>query len=213
MTRIVAISDTHNKLSQVNIPSCDILIISGDMTMMGEIAEIQKFNSDVGKLKKNGIKSVVCIAGNHDWLFQLQENKARKLIPNVDHYLQDQAICIKGLNIYGAPWQPEFCNWAFNVPRGKKLREKWDLIPDNLDILVTHGPPYNILDYVPYRGGGNVGCQDLLETVIEKRPRYHIFGHVHCGYGEHFFNGIHFINASTCNEQYLPINPPIVLDI
>jgi Icc-related predicted phosphoesterase len=213
MPRLVFLSDTHNQLSKVTVPPCDILCISGDMTMMGHVEEIQKFNSDIGKLKSNGsVNSVVCVAGNHDWLFETKNKKARELIPNVDHYLQDDAVCINGLNIYGSPWQPFFCNWAFNLPRGKALQEKWAAIPHGLDLLITHGPPYKILDYVPYRGGENVGCQDLLDTVLEKKPRVHVFGHVHCGYGEKDFNGTHFINASTCNEQYRPINPPIVFD-
>lgn len=212
--RFCAISDTHNKLSQVEIPKCDILVISGDMTMIGKSEEIQKFNSDIGKLKKNGVvDQVVVIAGNHDFGFQLWGNKARKLISNVDHYLQDEAVCINGFNIYGSPYSPEFCGWAFSYSRGQKAKEKWSKIPNNLDILITHGPPYKILDYVPYRGGEHVGCQDLLDAVLEKKPSVHCFGHVHCGYGEKFFNGTHFINASTCNEQYRPINPPIVFDL
>lgn len=85
------------------------------------------------------------------------------------------------VKVYGAPWQPEFFNWGFNLPLGPQLKEKWDMIPDDTDILITHGPPLTILDQVNHM---NVGCGDLLEAVQARvRPRLHVFGHIHETYG------------------------------
>lgn len=97
-------------------------------------------------------------------------------------YLEDSAIEICGVKIYGTPWQPEFCKWAFNVPRGQQCMEKWDMIPEGLDVLITHTPPVGHGDLVC--SGVRAGCVDLL-TVVQKRikPKYHIFGHIHEGSG------------------------------
>ncbi len=118
------------------------------------------------------------------------------------NYLQDEGIEIDGVKFWGTPWQPEFCNWAFNLPRGKQIREKWDLIPDDTDVLITHGPPYSILDSIN-DGCPPLGCQDLLETVVERvNPRVHVFGHIHGGHGEEDRQGTKYINASLLDESY-----------
>lgn len=87
------------------------------------------------------------------------------------------------LSVYGSPWQPEFYNWAYNLPRGAALREKWEMIPTHTDVLITHGPPHGILDRAS--DGFLCGCQDMLEIVRTRvKPRLHVFGHIHEGYGE-----------------------------
>lgn len=212
MPKLVFLSDTHNQLSKVTVPPCDILCISGDITMMGRIDELKKFNSDVGNLKKNGVNKVVCIGGNHDFGLRDMPEMIEHLLSNVDHYLEDSECTINGLRIYGSPWQPEFFDWCWNLPRGEKLKEKWDLIPrDGIHVLLTHGPPFGILDDTTR--GERVGCQDLLEAVLQAKPVVHSFGHIHYAYGMVDRQGTTFINASTCDEQYRPINPPVVFDI
>lgn len=127
-------------------------------------------------------------------------------------YLQDQEIVIYGLKIYGTPWQPEFCKWAFNVPRGEACLRKWNLIPDDTDVLVTHTPPIGHGDLCCT--GVRAGCVELLSTVQKRvRPKYHVFGHIHEGYGVSSDGKIIYINASTCDISYLPTNPPITFDI
>ncbi|XP_055625098.1 UPF0046 protein C25E10.12 [Toxorhynchites rutilus septentrionalis] len=127
-------------------------------------------------------------------------------------YLQDESIELYGLKIYGTPWQPEFCKWAFNVKRGRECLDKWDMIPENLDILITHTPPVGHGDLCC--SGVRAGCVELLSTVQQRvKPRYHVFGHVHEGYGITSDGKIIFINASTCDINYLPNNQPIVFDI
>jgi hypothetical protein len=112
------------------------------------------------------------------------------------------------LVIYGTPWQPEFFNWAFNLPRGEKLKEKWDMIPVDTDILITHGPPFGKLDYVRY-GNENVGCEELMKRVEEIKPKIHVFGHIHEGYGYVFDGNTHYINASVLNDRYEYRNKPV----
>ena len=140
--RIVAISDTHSRHQQINVPDGDILIHAGDATMAGGVAEIAAFDHWLGTLP-HPVK-LFC-AGNHDLLFERNPALARGLITNAT-YLQDELIEALGLRIYFSPWQPRFFDWAFNLDRGAALRAKWDLIPWPLDVLVTHGPPMGILD-------------------------------------------------------------------
>lgn len=127
-------------------------------------------------------------------------------------YLQDAGINLYGIKIYGTPWQPEFCKWAFNLPRGEECLKKWNLIPDDTDILVTHTPPIGHGDLCCF--GVRAGCVELLTTVQQRvKPKYHIFGHIHEGYGISSDGKIIFINAATCNISYIPENPPVVIDI
>ena len=135
---------------------------------------------------------------------------AKKYNKNGVVYLFDKLVNIDGLNIYGSPWQPEFYNWAFNVKRGKELAEIWAKIPENLDILITHGPPSGILDYT--YTGMNVGCVDLITKIMEVKPKISCFGHIHYGYGEKVVNGVQFFNAAVLGEQYTLENKPIDIE-
>ncbi len=208
--KIVCISDTHNQLDRIIIPDCDLLLIAGDVTMYGTEKEIIKFNYDLLPLKQR-IKNIIFIAGNHDFLFQKNNKLARSLITNAI-YLEDESVTIDGIKIYGSPWQPWFFSWAFNLQRGREIKEKWNLIPDDTEILITHGPPFDILDKL--YTGELVGCEELRIKVNQlSKLKLHVFGHIHCAYGDKIINGVTFINASSCTEKYKPINPPIELEI
>lgn len=213
MPRIVAISDTHSRHEQFGtLPDGDILIHAGDATVQGKFDEVIEFNRWLGTLPH---KHKIFVAGNHDFLFEKSPNFARTLIPNVT-YLQDAFVMVEGLKIYGSPWQPRFHDWAFNLDRGSDIARQWALIPEDTDILVTHGPPYGILDRVSDRWTGAaeaVGCEELLPVVQRIKPRAHIFGHIHADYGQHTQGGTRFVNASNCNEQYQLVHPPIVFDL
>ncbi len=209
MPRIVTISDTHSRHRKIStMPEGDILIHSGDATNRGGIDEIADFNQWLGELP---YQHKIFVAGNHDWLFERSPQFAPTLMTNA-HYLLDSFIVVEGLKIYGAPWQPRFFDWAFNLDRGAAIAEKWQMIPDDIDVLITHGPPYGILDEVPYRHE-HVGCEELLPVVQRIKPRAHIFGHIHAGYGIAEQDGTKFVNASICNEAYQPVNAPIVIDL
>ena len=211
MPRIVCLSDTHNCNEQIAVPDGDILIHAGDATNRGSIPEITAFNEWFANLPH---RYKIFVAGNHDWLFETNNSYARSLLSSKIIYLQDSFVEIEGLKIYGSPWQPRFFDWAFNLMRGEELAEKWKLIPKDTDILITHGPPHGILDEVPRQLWiENTGCEELRKKVEQIRPKAHIFGHIHCGYGQKEDFGVKFINASNCDEEYNPSQPPIVFEL
>jgi Icc-related predicted phosphoesterase len=212
--RIVCISDTHNANGQIAVPDGDLLIHSGDATINGTANEIRLFNDWFTSLPH---RHKVFVAGNHDWLFERDNVGARQLLDDSIIYLEDSVTEIEGVRIYGSPWQPRFFDWAFNLERGSDLAKKWEKIPDDIDVLITHGPPNGILDAVTRAMGmGNTGCEALRERIEElavlERLKFHVFGHIHCGYGMHEQFGIRFVNGSTCDEEYRPTQPPIVVD-
>jgi len=211
MPKIVCLSDTHNYSQQIVVPDGDILIHAGDATIQGSIQEIVLFNHWFRNLPH---AHKIFVAGNHDWLFETNNHYARTLLDSSIHYLQDSSIEIGGLKIYGSPWQPRFFDWAFNLMRGAELAEKWKLIPEDTDILITHGPPFGILDEVPRQDFiENTGCEELRKRVETIKPKLHIFGHIHCGYGTTEKFGVKFVNASNCDESYEPTNAPVVIDL
>ena len=213
--KILTISDTHTKHNQIPLEwlePADVIIHAGDISSMGSLSEIESFCYWFDRLDQYDHK--IFIAGNHDWGFQEKPEQVMEIVNSYKtiKYLKDSSVVCDGVKIYGSPWQPEFYNWAFNLKRGAKLQEKWDLIPLDTDILVTHGPAYGYGDFVP--NGENVGCSNLLDTIITKvNPKVHIAGHIHSGYGESFAHGTHFINAATLNESYMVTNKPIIFEI
>ena len=206
--RIVCLSDTHNCNHEIDVPDGDILIHAGDATIRGTIEEVAAFNR---WFKTFPHRHKIFVAGNHDWLFELDNVRARSLLDPSITYLQDSSVQIDGVSIYGAPWQPRFYDWAFNLDRGAPMSEKWAMIPDGVDVLITHGPPNGILDITP--AGDNAGCEELRKRVEQVRPRLHVFGHIHLGYGIEDRNGTRFVNACTCDEQYSPSNAPVVVEM
>lgn len=217
--RVVCISDTHTLHDRVVLPPGDVLVHAGDSLGHGDTTELAAFAK---WWRAQPFQHKVLIAGNHDWAFQRAPNAADIYGLRGAGYLQDQEAVVGGLRVYGSPWQPWFCDWAFNLPRGEKLREVWNKIPDGLDILVTHGPGYGVLDQIT--PGEHLGCEDLAQAVTAKRPRVHVHGHIHEGYGVTWVGEpsrtlanpgrwILVVNAATCTRQYRPTNPPIVFDL
>jgi len=204
--RLVAISDTHGLHRHLTIPDGDVLIHAGDITGHGQVEQVADFNDWLGTLPH---RHKIVIAGNHDFCFEDQPVETAALLTNCI-YLFDEAITLDGLYFYGSPWQPWFFDWAFNLRRGTEIRAKWELIPKETDVLITHGPPLGHGDLTSH--GECVGCADLLESVRQKRPKLHIFGHIHEGYGMMQNEHTTFINASSCNLQYRPVQRPIVFD-
>jgi len=214
--KIVMTSDTHEKHRQLVVPDGDIFIHSGDFSEGSDkntVKSVQDFNAWLGELPH---KHKIVVAGNHDFLFQNLPVEAESLLTNAT-YLRDMPVVVEGLKIYGSPWQPEFGGWAFNLPRdGDELRQIWSEIPDDTDILVTHGPPYGIRDWVGRLGGGveRVGDKLLLERVQQIKPLIHVFGHIHAGAGyETAKYGTVFVNAAACNEAYKIKHDPTVIHL
>ena len=186
------------------VPDGDLLIHAGDATVMGTIEEISQFAEWFLSLPH---KHKIFVPGNHDWLYFKNMELAKTLLP----CLHDDFIKIEGLKIYGSAWQPEFCNWAFGLPRGQVLHHVWQRIPDDTDILITHTPPKNILD-ATYQGEA-VGCEELFKRVMKVKPKLHVFGHIHESYGQIELNGTIFVNASICDRAYVANRKPIVVDL
>ena len=216
--RITFISDTHNKHKLLDgfLPGGDILLCAGDISSRGYTHELEDFFVWYDGI--NNYDHKIFISGNHDFGFQDNPDKIKGLLTGYKtiDYLQDEYMGIQDgdepeLKIWGSPWQPEFHNWAFNLPRGEKIKEKWDLIPNDVDILITHGPAFGKLDYVSYNRI-NVGCEELLKKIEEVKPKLHISGHIHEGFG-YIFNGkTHFFNAAVLNDRYEFRNKPMTID-
>jgi Icc-related predicted phosphoesterase len=216
--KILCISDTHTKHSLISkdwlIPA-DVIVHGGDISNVGRINEVKSFLKWFDSLD---YKHKIFIAGNHDFCFERFNNNYEEVMsllktyPNIT-YLMDEEIIIDGVKFYGSPWQPEFYNWAFNLRRGAPIRDKWNLIPKDTHILITHGPVYGICDMTPR--GEFVGCEELLNVVANELPnlKAHICGHIHHAYGSVFKRNIHFANASSANEQYNITNQPILIEI
>ena len=216
--KITFISDTHTKHREItsDLPGGDLIIHAGDFMNSGyDPQDVADFVNWYSSLLTMDYKHRVFIAGNHDYLFENKPELAKELVDAYSGgliYLQDKTKIIDGVKIYGSPWQPEFYQWAFNLPRnGEDLREKWFWIPNDTDILVTHGPPWGHCDVNPY-GNLNVGCELLRVRVDELKPKIHVFGHIHSGYGYKFHEGTHFINADVLNERYKYENKPITIN-
>ncbi len=214
--KIVCISDTHNCNAEIQVPDGDILIHAGDATIRGTQPEVEEFLSWFSALPH---RQKIFVAGNHDWLYEHDNRFARLLTADSNiKYLEDSFIEIEGLKIYGSPWQPRFFDWAFNLNRGREIAEKWQMIPDDADVLITHGPPHGILDEVAKKyWTENTGCEELRKKIEQisrsGKLKLHVFGHIHCGYGQHTEFGVKFVNASVCDESYAPTQPPIVVEI
>lgn len=205
--RIVCLSDTHSLHSQIQVPEGDILLHAGDLTRRGHLQELEEAARWLRSLPH---QEKILIAGNHDFCLQQQPEKARDLLQGLT-YLKDSFCHCQGLKIYGSPWQPWFHDWAFNLRRGEPLREVWARIPEDSQIVITHGPPQGILDRC--YDGREVGCQDLLERLQVVRPRLHLFGHIHEAYGQRKVGETLYVNASTCSLHYKPIQAPVVIDM
>ena len=214
--RITIISDTHTKHKEceLHLPGGDILIHSGDFMNTGEYwNEASSFLEWFNNLDQYTHK--IFIAGNHDRIFENEASDALRLVeeyPNIK-YLQDSELTINGLKIWGSPWQPEFHNWAFNLPRnGDVLRRTWNQIPMDIDILITHGPAFGHLDISGY-GETNVGCELLRERIDKIKPLIHTFGHIHGSAGYKFDGNTHYFNASILGERYTYQNKPMTIDL
>jgi Icc-related predicted phosphoesterase len=217
--RLVILSDTHGWHEEVKVPDGDVLVFCGDLCRYGHFKEVKQFANWMEKLPH---KVKLVVPGNHDEPFTRRLSDCRHYFKNREiTLLLDEEIVVDGVKFYGSPWTPEFCNWHFMKARGEHIAKVWEQIPEDTDVLLTHGPPYGHGDLAPPYGspyGRAVGCLDLLNRLRKVRPLIHSFGHIHCGYGitrsdDDTIKHTVFINASICTEAYQPTNQPHVVDI
>lgn len=210
--RVIAISDTHGLHRKVQVPDGDILIHAGDFTNVGELEQVEDFNDWLGELPH---KYKIVIAGNHDLSLERAAHVTEPMLTNC-MYLRDSGLEIEGLKLWGSPWTPFFHSdyWVFHKRGYKAMYEHWQQLPEGLDILITHGPPSRVLDRT--MEGDLAGDAGLTQRLVdlEKRPRFHFFGHIHEGYGFRVPNyGVKTYNVSVCTRMYKPTNPPVVLEV
>ncbi len=209
--RLVCISDTHMAHRGLHLPDGDVLIHAGDATSTGTPDEVDRF---LGWFAAQPHPHKILIAGNHDWLYQRDPEKVALLLAKHQGitYLLDSGVEIEGVKFWGSPWQPWFCSWAFNLPRGgESLRHVWNIIPIDTDVVITHGPPHGVLDQV--RGGEHLGCEELKIRLAAVKPRLHVFGHIHDAFGVARSRTTTYVNACSCTEAYQASNRPIVVDL
>ncbi len=207
--KVIAISDTHGYHDLLTLPSGDVLIHAGDVSSQGSKQEVQDFLQWFSDLN---YEHKIFIAGNHDFFFERADSDMiTYIIPDNVIYLNDSGISIGGLNIWGSPVTPWFFDWAFNRHRGADIKKHWDLIPQNTDILITHGPVYGVLDRTIH--GQRVGCEVLKEAIHVIKPKIHIFGHIHESYGQVQTMDTLYINASVLDVQYRLVNDAVLFGI
>lgn len=211
--RLVCISDTHGDHEQVELPAGDVLIHAGDMTSHGKQDETRSVMSWLGA---QDFQYKLCVAGNHDTFMENDAGTtARYAAESNILLLNDSGITIDGVAFWGSPITPRFLDWSFMRDPGDSIEAHWNLIPESTDVLITHGPPFGIMDEVIRRDGGleHAGCRSLLDRVRHIAPSYHLFGHIHEGRGQEVENGVTFCNVSTMDERYQIRHSPVVIDL
>jgi predicted MPP superfamily phosphohydrolase len=238
--RITHISDTHNKHNQLNglLPGGDLLIHSGDISSLGRETEVKRFVKWFNDI--NNYTNKIFIAGNHDMTFDreqllrdklahfegkteydtecaegkpawLEELLGIHLRPNV-FYLENNFVILDDVKIWGSPITPSFgYGWAFNKDRGYDINQIWNGIPNDTDIVITHGPIYGYCDRTN-REGLNVGCDQLYHRLNEVRPQLHFSGHIHEAYGYRHTDWGYAFNGCNCDLSYLVNNKPMTFE-
>ena len=208
--KICCASDLHGRFPE--IPECDLLVLAGDYCPMANVYEQpwwlrETFGPWLESLKV----PVIGVAGNHDFVWERRPD----LVPKMNWtYLQDSVTFFsfgnQVLKVYGTPWQPRFFDWAFNADE-PALTQKWSLIPEDTDILITHGPPAGYGDLSSKKN--RIGCESLTQRIMEVSPKLVVCGHNHSGYGVYELNGTVVVNAAVCDEDYMLRKEPIVVEL
>ena len=199
------LSDTHNRHARCKCDGGDILIHAGDSTGHGDAHEITAFLKWFSEQK---YKHHVLIAGNHDFGFEKSPETFAAACKALNiHLLNDSGVTVEGVKIWGSPVQPWFHDWAFNRQRGADIKKHWDLIPEDTEILITHGPPAGTMDMTTYANGDPreaVGCQDLTDKLAKTQVKLHVFGHIHEARGVLYSGPRTYVNASFLDRMYMP---------
>lgn len=196
--KIAAISDTHgmHELLDYEIEACgdiDILIHCGDHSGRSTKGSTLRFLEWFGAIKN--CKHKVFIAGNHDMWLETEKPE----LPDGVTYLENSGVVLEGVKLWGTPITPQFGNWAF-MGNNEMQKKAFELVPDNLDVLITHGPPYQIFDYT--NNNEFAGSGRHLQCLKEKQPKYNIFGHIHEGSDKVTDERV-WVNTTCCNVSML----------
>jgi Icc-related predicted phosphoesterase len=188
---LVLFGDTHELHREVEVPGGDILICVGDFTMFSKsMSSIEDFNDWLGEQPH---RHKIIVPGNHE--FFLESNPERRSLLDNAHVLIDEGIEIEGMKIYGSPMTPLY-GAAFGKSSPKDRERHWGRIPDDTNVLITHGPPFGILDLSPGQAE-RMGDPELRNRMRELPDlRLHAFGHVHGAHGTVERDGVTFVNVA-----------------
>jgi Icc-related predicted phosphoesterase len=200
--KISLISDTHTLHREVDVPRCEILIHAGDICFNGRGAGV--LDDFAEWLSEQPAQHRVIVPGNHDGPIMQEPDMWRKRL-SVATLLINEIVTIEGIRIWGSP-VTKLADVPFGIPDENERERLYSTIPPDTDILVTHGPPLGVLDY-------GSGCAALRRAVMRVKPKLHVFGHVHGGYGTRPTQHTLFVNASTLDEDGAPSHSPVSLNL
>lgn len=205
----VLISDTHGDYTLLaGLPPADVLIHCGDATRFGSRGELREFAQTFSQVP-SAVK--ILIAGNHDGCFQKHPEESRHIVREHEViYLEDESVTIVGIKYYGMPWTLEFYDWSFMTDEAGML-DKLNNVPVDTDVLITHGPPKHILDLAVGEHAGSIALRTEVQWRI--KPKLHVFGHIHEGYGTQQFGETMYVNCSLLDGYYQPVNLPIICEL
>lgn len=202
--KLVLLSDTHELHREVDVPAGDILIHAGDFTMFSKsMKAIEDFNDWLGELPH---RHKIIVPGNHEFFLEADASR-RSLLSNAT-ILINEGIDVHGLRLWGTPVTPLYGS-AFGLSSPEDRKRLCGQIPEDTDILISHGPPFGILDSAP-DSGLHAGCRELADAVTRLRPKLHVFGHVHGAYGMFQTEHTTFVNASLLGFHGGLDNSPLV---
>ena len=206
--RLVLLSDTHGYHNEVVVPDGDVLIHAGDYSAQGTFRDLVAFNVWLGRQPH---KHKLVISGNHDQYADTVNTEVVQEFMSNATYLENTGAYIEGKTFWGSPITPQFGHWSFMKSRGNAISMVWQMIPHQVDVLITHGPAQGILD--KNANHELCGCYDLGRYIREKQVGLHVFGHIHEGYGNKTLDNVQHINCSVLNDRYELVNKPVVIDI
>lgn len=226
--KILHLSDTHGlhegqcerwvkELIEEYQPN--VIVHSGDfMRHAMKFQDIQDFFEWFLSLP---VEHKILVAGNHDmWLEQLENNEylRQATVPDDLHLLINEEVIIDGIKFWGSPYTPWFYDWGFQLHE-HEAEALWPTIPDDVDVLITHGPAHEVLDDMYAQDEADkrtsaLGCPYLTKRLKElKHLKAHLFGHIHGGYGRDESRGYVALNSAILNENYRPTNKPQILEL
>lgn len=214
MLKIIAFSDIHGQYKNLVLPDADVVICAGDFSAQGHFRDAMEFAT---WLKSLPHKHKIVIAGNHDEFFEYKSSKEiHDVIFGGDksiHYLLDSWIVIDGITFYGTPWTMPFNNWSFMYKDEGHEFKMVDNIPTDIDVLITHGPPYGCGDYLP-DDNKNVGSLKLRQHLEGRiNSKIVITGHIHEGFGQHKLGDKIIYNVSVLDGDYKLVNPVTIIEL